>query len=199
MRRIVSVFLPTWSTDRLRRETAKSPPEGVLPDGPLATAVPDHGRRVIAAVDAGARALGVTRSMTVTKARTFAPGLQMVDAEPEADAKGLRPLALWAGTRHAPLVAPDPPDGLWLDVTGCAALFSTERALLNDLRRRTSAFGLSLQMAVADNRFGIGNRYEAPRCQRSCCDSPSCSVWCDHPGQRHREHESVGRPMYTMS
>lgn len=24
-------------------------------------------------------------------------------------------------------------------------------------------------------------------------------VWCDHPGQRHREHESAGRPIYTMS
>lgn len=88
--------------------------------------------------------------MTVTKARTFAPELEIVDAEPDADAEGLRRLALWAGARYAPLVAPDLPDGLWLDVTGCAALFSTERALLKDLHRRTAAFGLSLQIAVAD-------------------------------------------------
>ena len=26
-----------------------------------------------------------------------------------------------------------------------------------------------------------------------------CDVWCDHPGQRHREHEGAGRPMYSMS
>ena len=26
-----------------------------------------------------------------------------------------------------------------------------------------------------------------------------CGIWCDHPGQRHREHESAGRPMYSMS
>ena len=88
--------------------------------------------------------------MTVTKARTFAPGLQVIDAEPDADADGLRRLALWAGTRYSPLVAPDPPDGIWLDVTGCASLFSTERALLKDLHRRASAFGLSVQIAVAD-------------------------------------------------
>ena len=100
-------------------------------------------------MDAAARALGVTPGMTVTKARTFAPGLQVVDAEPDADAEGLRRLALWAGTRYAPLVAPDPPDGIWLDVTGCASLFSTERALLKDLHRRTSAFGLTVQIAVA--------------------------------------------------
>lgn len=101
-------------------------------------------------MDAAARALGVTPGMTVTTARTFAPGLRIVDAEPDADAEGLRRLALWAGARYAPLVAPDPPDGLWLDVTGCAALFSTERALLRDLHRRTAAFGLTLQIAVAD-------------------------------------------------
>ncbi|MFD1787857.1 DUF6504 family protein [Sphingomonas floccifaciens] len=151
MRRVASVFLPTWSTDRLRRTAAKSRPEAGAPAvGPLATAIPVHGRRVIAAVDAAARALGAAPGMTVTKARMLAPGLQVVDAEPEADADGLRRLALWAGSRYSPLVAPDPPDGLWIDVTGCASLFSTERALLKDLHRRASAFGLTVQIAVAD-------------------------------------------------
>ena len=88
--------------------------------------------------------------MTITKARAFAPELDVVDAEPDADFEGLRRLALWAGQRYSPVVAPDPPDGLWLDITGCAALFSSERALLKDLHRRTAAFGLSLQIAVAD-------------------------------------------------
>lgn len=105
---------------------------------------------MIAAVDAAARSLGVAPGMTVTRARTFAPELIVIDAEPDADAEGLRRLALWMGARYAPLVAPDPPDGIWLDVAGCAALFSTERTLLKDLHRRTAAFGLSVQIAVAD-------------------------------------------------
>jgi len=151
MRRVVSIFLPHWSIDRLRRKIAK-PPEGgdpaVLP--PMVTAIPDHGRRIVAAVDVGARALGIRQGMTVTQARSFAPGLEVVDAEPDADVDGLRRLALWAGTRYSPVVAPDAPDGLWLDVTGCAALFSTERALLKDLHRRIAAFGLTVQIAVAD-------------------------------------------------
>ena len=88
--------------------------------------------------------------MTITKARAFAPELDVVDADPEADLEGLRRLALWAGRRYSPMVAPDPPDGIWLDVTGCAALFGSERALLKDLHRRTAAFGLSLQIAAAD-------------------------------------------------
>lgn len=114
------------------------------------TAVPDHGRRVVAAVDAVARSAGVRPGMTVTQARSFVPGLEVIDADPEADLKGLRRLALWAGQRYAPIVAPDPPDGLWLDVTGCAALFGSERALLKDLHRRVAAFGLSVQIAAAD-------------------------------------------------
>src|SRR6188768_4386146 len=24
-------------------------------------------------------------------------------------------------------------------------------------------------------------------------------VWCDHPGQRHREHDGAGRPVHWMS
>ena len=114
------------------------------------TAIPDHGRRIVAAVDPGARALGIRPGMTITKARSFAPELQVVDAEPEADLEGLRRLALWAGARYSPVVAPDAPDGLWIDVTGCASLFSTERALLKDLHRRVAGFGLSVQIAVAD-------------------------------------------------
>jgi protein ImuB len=44
MRRVVSLFLPHWSTDRLRRKTAKSPPDAAAPTAPLVTAIPDHGR-----------------------------------------------------------------------------------------------------------------------------------------------------------
>lgn len=88
--------------------------------------------------------------MTVTRARSFAPELEVIDADPAADLDGLRRLALWAGRRYAPIVAPDPPDGLWLDITGCASLFDTERALLKDLHRRIAAFDLSVQLTVAD-------------------------------------------------
>jgi protein ImuB len=152
MRRVVSVFLPHWSTDRLRRKSAKSPPDGAASPStiPLITAIPDHGRRIVASVDGAARSLGIRAGMTITKARSFAPELEVVDADPDADFEGLRRLTLWAGQRYSPVVAPDPPDGIWLDITGCAHLFTSERALLKDLHRRVAAFGLSVQIAVAD-------------------------------------------------
>ena len=30
-------------------------------------------------------------------------------------------------------------------------------------------------------------------------DSSVSGLWCDHPGQRHREYEGAGRPIYSMS
>lgn len=148
MRRVVSLFLPTWSTDRLRRKTGKPQPDGAAP--PLVTALPDHGRRVVAAVDTDARKLGIVPGMTITKARMLAPELAVVDADPEDDLEGLRRLALWAGRRYSPQCALDPPNGLWVDVTGCATLFGGERPLVRDLHRRITASGMAVQIALAD-------------------------------------------------
>lgn len=145
MRRVVSLFLPTWSTDRLRRKTGKLPP-----DAALVTAMPDRGRRIVADVDAAARRLGVMPGMTVTKARSLAPEIMVVDADPDDDFAGLVRLALWAGQRYSPLVAPDPPAGIWLDITGCAHRFDGEKPLLKDLLRRVIASGMAAQVAVAD-------------------------------------------------
>ncbi len=114
------------------------------------TVVPDHGRRVIAGTDARAQAAGVMPGMTLTKARMLVGTLDVRDGDPEADLHGLRKLALWAGQRYAPHVAPCPPDGLWLDITGCAHLFEGETPLLRDLHRRLAGFGLSAQIAAAD-------------------------------------------------
>lgn len=46
--------------------------------------------------------------------------------------------------------------------------------------------------------YGVGYWNEDGRCGRPAA-SLRCGVCCEHPGQRHREHEGVGRPMRTMS
>jgi len=45
---------------------------------------------------------------------------------------------------------------------------------------------------------GVRNRYEKGGAEAQPC-SPERGVWCDHPGQRHREHEGAGRPVHIMS
>src|SRR5687767_15229532 len=104
MRRVVSVFLPTWPTDRFRRRNGGEPPR----DRPLVTALREGSRRVLAAADVAAQKLGLRPCMTVAHAQALVPDLMVIDASPHEDAQALARLALWA-LRYAPIVAPDPP------------------------------------------------------------------------------------------
>ncbi len=82
----------------------------------------------------------------------------------KSQSSGQRPdladLAAWC-LRYAPLTAPDPPDGLWIDVTGSTHLHGGESRLLRDLVQR---LGIPAQAAIADTpavahavaRFGRG-------------------------------------------
>lgn len=144
MRRVVSVWLPTWPTDRLRRT-----PGAPLPGRPVIVAAQDGSRRLVAAADAAARRLGIRLGITVALAQATTPGLTVVDADPEGDAAGLVRLAAWA-LRYSPVAAADPPDGLVIDVAGAAHLLGGEAALLDDLTGRLGRGGVAAQVAVAD-------------------------------------------------
>ena len=116
---------------------------------PLVTVAQDGGRQVLAAVDAVARNLGLRPGLALAEARARIPGLLVAPADPAAEAAGLARLAAWC-LRYAPLAAPDPADGIWIDITGAAHLAGGEAALLADLRRRLGAAGFSSRAAVAD-------------------------------------------------
>src|SRR6185437_707659 len=98
----------------------------------------DGRRRVLAAVDATAAALGLYAGMTVAQAQVLVPGLVFHQAAPAADADALRRLAAWC-LRYAPLTAADTPDGVWIEVTGGAHLHGGEAALLRDMIGRLLA------------------------------------------------------------
>ena len=109
----------------------------------------DGHRRVIAAADQAARALGLRPGLPLAQAQARVPGLAVSEAEPEADAATLGRLAAWC-LRYAPLTAPDPPDGVWIDATGTAHLAGGEAALLADLTGRLRQAGFAARAAIAD-------------------------------------------------
>jgi protein ImuB len=80
--------------------------------------------------------------MTVTHAQSLIPDLTVVEATPEEDEAALFRLALWS-IKYSPSVTPDPPDGMFIDVAG-------EAALLQDLCRRLGAEGITAKAALAD-------------------------------------------------
>jgi len=93
------------------------------------TAAMQGPRRLLASVDQAAEALGLRCGMTVTHAQTLVPGLCVLDARPEEDEAALLRLAIWC-VRYSPIVTPNPPDGVFIDVAGSAHLFQGEAALM---------------------------------------------------------------------
>jgi protein ImuB len=96
---------------------------------------------VLVAVDQAAAALGLRPGQALADAQAIAPDLLLRPADPDGDARALHALALWA-RRYTPLVATDPPEGLLLDITGCAHLLGGEPALLRDALERLRRAGL---------------------------------------------------------
>ncbi|HEX2724886.1 MAG TPA: DNA polymerase Y family protein, partial [Beijerinckiaceae bacterium] len=144
MRRVVSLFLPTWPTDRIRRRTDLSR------DKPLVTARKQGARRVVAAVDEAARRHGLKPGMTVADAQTFVPDLTVTEADPSGDDAALAGLAAWAVRRYSPIASPDAPDGILIDSTGCDHLFGGEHAMLADMHACLRRARISVRGAVAD-------------------------------------------------
>src|SRR4051812_19011542 len=147
MPRVVSLFLPTWPTDRVRRTLGDAAPS---PDAPLVLVGRDGRRRVVMAADAAARRAGLRVGMPATKAQALVRGLVIRDADPVADAGALERLALWALQRYAP-IAPALPDGLIIDVTGPAHLHGGEEVMLVEMIAGLGAAGIAVHAAVADH------------------------------------------------
>ena len=155
MKRYLSVWLPRWPVER--RFTARPPLSGnrrentgARPEigGPLVLSMTVHGAVRVTAVNDAAAELGLAAGMSLADARAIHPALAVAQADEAGDAAALRRLALWC-QRYSPLTRVDPPDGLCIDITGCAHLFGGEEALMEDLARRLRAFGLSARLAIA--------------------------------------------------
>jgi protein ImuB len=101
------------------------------------------------ALEARAQRLGLYKGQPLANAQAMVRELCIVPADEKADAALLENIADWCD-RYTPLVGLDLPDGLMLDITGCAHLFCGEAALGRDLLARLTAQGFHARAAVAD-------------------------------------------------
>jgi protein ImuB len=145
MKRIVSVWLPLWPIERMRRTQPS-----LVPDAAALALVEagTHGIR-ITAVNPHAAAEGVRIGQALADARAAFPGLATQPADPRRDRSGLLRLARWCG-RYGPNRNIDGEDGLWIDITGVAHLYGGEEKLLCDLIGRLSRFKLTARAGLAD-------------------------------------------------
>jgi len=146
MRRMVSVWLPYWRTERLaRRHHGKS--HEADREAFALTEAGKGGRRLVA-VNRKAEEAGLRCGMVLTDACAILPSLKTLAAAPAEEAKDLEKLAIWC-QRYTPWTAPKGPDGLALDVTGASHLLGGDGPLLNDLIARLRVFGLTARAAIA--------------------------------------------------
>lgn len=144
---------------------ASAPP----PDDRLVLVGREGSRRIVTAVSRPAEQAGLRVGMPLTKAHALLPDVLTMPADPVADAAALNRLALWALQHYAPIVAPDPPDGLVIDTTGADHLHGGEERMLTGLVNRLGASGIFARAAIADT---WGAAHAAAR----FCADPVCII-----------------------
>src|ERR1700710_799513 len=148
MPRVVSLYLPTWPTDRLRRKMGAAAPD---PEKPLVLVGQTGRRREVVAANVAAFQAGLRIGMPATQAQALVASLVIHHADPASDAEALERLAVWA-LRYSPIVAADAPDGIIIDATGATHLHGGEDAMLADMVSRLEAVGIAARAAIADTR-----------------------------------------------
>src|SRR5436305_5193745 len=166
-RRILSLWLPRLPTDRIKRQLLRSndatkafssevdtgsreenASKKDSKDLPCIVVAKQNNALQISALDDAAARLGLEVGLPLANARAVCPQLQVFDVDEVADARTLNDIANWCD-RFTPLVALDPPHGLFLDITGCAHLFGGEAALLQTLVRALDRQGFAVSAAIA--------------------------------------------------
>ncbi|MCR4269391.1 DNA polymerase Y family protein [Nitratireductor sp. ZSWI3] len=182
MKRFLSVFLPRWPIERRHGRMAlpmsgRRPRDDEAPDRDAIVAnrserdaalvlvtTSDSGQH-ITALNASAERLGFSPGMALADARAIHPTLQVAHADLPGDERALLRLALWCQC-FSPFTRADAPDGVSLDITGCAHLFGGEEKLLETLAERLARFGLTARLAIAPTlgaAWGLARHASTPR------------------------------------
>ncbi|MES2376635.1 MAG: DNA polymerase Y family protein [Bacteroidota bacterium] len=142
-KRFISLWFRHLMTDWL---TLRQPE---LKDVPFVLAGPERNRIVIRAANALAEAQGVHIGMAAADAKAIVPNLKVLDDIPGQPPKLLKALGEWC-IRYTPIIAIDMPNGLILDITGCAHLWGGERPCLKEIVTRLRSKGYDVRGAMAD-------------------------------------------------
>ncbi len=146
-RRILSLWLPRLPIDRIKRKFMRSSVV-LASDDPCIVVAKQNNALQIYALDEVAARSGLAIGLPLANARAVCPELTVFDADEAADRKTLIDIADWCD-RFTPLVAIDPPHGLFLDITGCAHLFGGEAALLQVVTGALTKQGFAVSAAIA--------------------------------------------------
>lgn len=142
-RRLLALWFPRLPADRLKRLRPEA-----AGASPLVIVEKVQNALRLSTVDQAASDLGLYAGQGLANARAMVPELDAVPANPQADMALLTQLADWCD-RFTPVVALDPPDGLFLDIAGTAHLFGDEKAILEKILHALRSRNFTVQGAIA--------------------------------------------------
>ena len=164
MARMVCVWLPNWSLQRLRHERPKLRGRPVV----LFSNAGNREPRVVAWSRGEVGSEGITRDMPLAEAEALLTGrgttpTHIEPHDPAADVASLRELARTCD-EYSPLFGveeADSPECLLLDVAGCEHLFGGEQNLVDALAADFRNLGFQVRVALAPT---IGAAWAAAHC-----------------------------------
>jgi protein ImuB len=182
-KRYLTIWFRHLTTDWL---TLRQPE---LKQVPFVFAIPEHGRKVITATTSAAELQGIQAGMPVADAKAMLPDLQVFDEKPNRAEQLLKAIGKWC-IRYTPIVALDLPDGLILDISGCAHLWGGERPYLKEIVNRLRSLGYDTRAAIADtigtawaiSRFGkVTPIIESAEQTKALLDLPAAALRLEPP------------------
>jgi len=141
--RFVSIWFRYLTTDWF---TIRHPELAAIP---FVLAAPIRGRKVITAANSKAETQGIGAGMVVADARALIPGLRVLDDMEGLNIRLLKAIGEWC-IRYTPVTSVDAPDGLLLNVTGCAHLWGGEEAYVKEITTKLKSKGYHIRAAMAD-------------------------------------------------
>lgn len=140
-------FMAIWFRHLLTDGLARRRPE--LKALPFVLVAPVKNKIIITASSPAAEQEGAFTGMAVADARAAVPELLAIDDMPGQAAKLLRLIGLGC-IRYTPIVSLNLPDGVMLDISGCAHLWGGEREYLKEIVLKLRAAGFDARAAIAD-------------------------------------------------
>jgi len=143
MSRYASIWFPYLLTEFAARKKPQ------LRDTVFVLASPQRGRMVIDSVSIQAAQKDIHPGMVVADCKAIFPELEILKSESGQTEKVLNALAEWC-IGYTPLVSIDLPDGLILDINGCAHLWGGENKYLENIKLKLRGYGYTVRIAIAD-------------------------------------------------
>ncbi|MEM8978395.1 MAG: DNA polymerase Y family protein [Pseudomonadota bacterium] len=142
-KRILSLWFPHLGAERLLRAA-----RGTI-EQPFAVVAQVGQAQALSSLSAEAEAEGLRIGQPLRDATAMCPNLLTALQNPQSEAQFLAHLRRWAG-KYSPWVADYAPDGLMIDITGCAHLFGGELATLQTISTDFADLGLTTLPGLAD-------------------------------------------------